>query len=96
VDTVVRRLDGELKEDDIVLIQWLKNSIFFLLNSETGSMVLPKRDGQDGIFHVTGKVTVSKDVQLETLLDKLEPLLSGYQDNLKLLLCPFVRYLENC
>jgi hypothetical protein len=61
----------------------LENSIFFMLNGETGSMVLPTRDEQDGIFHVTGKVTVSKDVQLETLLDKLEPLLSGYPDNLK-------------
>jgi hypothetical protein len=96
VDSVVRRLDAELKKDDIVLIQWLENSIFFMLNSDTGSMVLPKRDEQDGIFHVTGKVTVSKDVQLETLLDKLEPLLSGYPDNLKLLLCPLVRYLEDC
>jgi hypothetical protein len=67
-----------------------------MLNSETGSMGLPTRDERDGIFHVTGKVTVSKDVQLETLLDKLEPLLSGYQDNLKLLLCPLVRYLDDC
>jgi len=96
VDRVVQRLNAELKKDDIVLIQWLENSIFFMLNSDTGSMVLPTRDDQDGIFHVTGKVTVSKDVQLETLLDKLEPLLSGYPDNLKLLLCPLVRYLEDC
>jgi hypothetical protein len=85
VNSVVRRLNAELKKDDIVLIQWLENSIFFMLNSDTGSMVLPTRDEQDGIFHVTGKVTVSKDVQLETLLDKLEPLL-----------CPLVRYLEDC
>jgi hypothetical protein len=96
VDGVVRRLEAELKKDDIVLIQWLENSIFFMLNGDTGSMVLPTRDEQDGIFHVTGKVTVSKDVQLETLLDKLEPLLSGFPDNLKLLLCPLVRYLEDC
>ncbi len=96
VDSVVRRLNAELKKDDIVLIQWLENSIFFMLNSDTGSMVLPSRDEQDGIFHVTGKVTVSKDVQLEALLDKLEPLLSGYPDNLKMLLCPLVRYLEDC
>jgi hypothetical protein len=96
VDSVVQRLNAELKKDDIVLIQWLENSIFFMLNSDTGSMVLPTMDVQDGIFHVTGKVTVSKDVQLEALLDKLEPLLSGYPDNLKMLLCPLVRYLEDC
>jgi hypothetical protein len=96
VDNAVRILNAEMKKDDIVLIQWLENSIFFMLNSDTGSMVLPTRDEQDGIFHVTGKVTVSKDVQLETLLDKLEPLLSGFPDNLKLLICPLVRYLEDC
>ncbi len=59
-------------------------------------MELPTKDEQDGIFHVTGKVTVSKDMQLETLLDKLEPLLAENQDNLKVLLCPLVRYLEDC
>jgi hypothetical protein len=67
-----------------------------MLNTETGSMELPTRDEQDGIFHVTGKVTVSKDMQLESLLDKLEPLLAENQDNLKVLLCPLVRYLEDC
>jgi hypothetical protein len=67
-----------------------------MLNTETGSMELPSRNEQDGIFHVTGKVTVSKDMQLESLLDKLEPLLAENPDNLKVLLCPLVRYLEDC
>jgi hypothetical protein len=94
VDGVLRRLMEEHKDGDIMLIQWLENSIFFLLNGETGSMELPKRDEQDGIFHVTGKVVVSKDMQLEALLEKLEPLLEWNLDTLKLLLCPLVRFLE--
>jgi hypothetical protein len=89
-------LASELRKDDIVLVQWFENSIFFMLNTETGSMELPSRNEQDGIFHVTGKVTVSKDMQLEALLDKLEPLLAENPDNLKVLLCPLVRYLEDC
>jgi hypothetical protein len=96
VDGILRHLTSELKKDDIVLVQWFENSIFFMLNTKTGSMELPSRNEQDGIFHVTGKVTVSKDLQLEALLDKLEPLLAENPENLKVLLCPLVRYLEDC
>jgi hypothetical protein len=96
VDGVLRRLMSEYREGDIVLIQWLENSVFFLLNKETGSMELPKKGDHDNIFHVTGKVTVSKDMQLEALLEKLEPLLEWNPDCLKLLLCPLVRFLDDC
>jgi hypothetical protein len=95
VDGVMRRLVAKHKEGDIVLIQWLENSIFFLMNSETSSMEVPQRDELDGIFHVTGKTAVSKDMQLEALLEKLEPLLDWSPDTLKLLLCPLVRFLED-
>jgi hypothetical protein len=96
VDGVLRRLMSEHREGDIVLIQWLENSVFFLLNKETGSMELPKKGEHDNIFHLTGKVAVSKDMQLEALLEKLEPLLEWNPDCLKLLLCPLVRFLEDC
>jgi hypothetical protein len=96
VDGIIRHLASDLKKDDIVLIQWFENSIYFMLNTETGSMELPTRDEKDGIFHVTGKVTVSKDMQMEALLEKLVPLLAEYPENLKILLCPLVRYLEDC
>ena len=96
VDGILRHLASELRKDDIILVQWFENSIFFMLNTETGSMELPSRNEQDGIFHVTGKVTVSKDMQLDALLNKLEPLLAENPDNLKVLLCPLVRYLEDC
>jgi hypothetical protein len=89
----IRHLTSELKKDDIVLIQWFENSIYFMLNTETDSMELRTRNEQDGIFHVTGKVTVSKDMQMEALLEKLEPLLAEYPENLKVLLWPLVRYL---
>jgi hypothetical protein len=96
VDSVLNRLNGECKEGDILLIQWLENSSFYMFNSETGGMELPQRDATDGIFHVTGRVTVSKDMQLEILLDKLDPLLGWSPDTLKVLLCPLVRYLTDC
>jgi hypothetical protein len=38
-------------------------------------MELPVRNEEVGIFHITDKVTVSKDVQLQMVLTKLEPLL---------------------
>ncbi len=82
-------MKAEYREGDILLIQCLENSIFFfMLNGETGCMELPKKDDTDGIFHVTGKVTVSKDMQLDALLERLEPLLEWNQDGLKVLLCP--------
>ncbi len=96
VENVVRRLELDCKEGDIILIQWLENSCFYMFNSETGGMELPKRDDQDGIFHVTGRVTVSKDMQLENLLDRLDGLLAWSPDTLKVLLCPLVRYLTDC
>jgi hypothetical protein len=96
VENVVRRLEHDCKVGDIILIQWLENSCFYMFNSETGGMELPRRDDQDGIFHVTGRVTVSKDMQLENLLDRLDSLLAWSPDTLKVLLCPLVRYLTDC
>ncbi len=40
-------------------------------------------------------MTVSKDMQMEAFLEKLEPLLAEYPENLKVLLWPLVRYLED-
>ncbi len=96
VENVVNRLNEECKEGDILLIQWLKNSSFYMINGENGGMELPKRDETDGIFNVTGRVTVRKDMQLEILLDKLDSLLAWSPDTLKVLLCPLVRYLTDC
>jgi hypothetical protein len=62
VENVVRRLDDECKEGDILMIQWLENSIFYMFNSETGGMELPRKDELDGIYHITGRVTVSRDM----------------------------------
>jgi hypothetical protein len=84
------------EEGDILLVQWLENNIYFMLNEETGCMELPVRDADDGIFHITGKVTVSKDVQLQMVLSKLEPLLAEDPDQLKVLVYPLVRFLQDC
>jgi hypothetical protein len=98
-DTVeaVRQEAATAHEDgDILLVQWLENNIYFMLNEETGCMELPVRDADDGIFHITGKVTVSKDVQLQMVLSKLEPLLAEDPDQLKVLVYPLVRFLQDC
>ncbi len=68
VEEVLSTVQKEYREGDILLIQCLENSIFFMLNTETGCMELPERGESDGIFHVTGKITVSKDMQLDALL----------------------------
>jgi hypothetical protein len=98
-DTVeaVRQEAAMAHEDgDILLVQWLENNIFFMLNEETGCMELPVRGVDDGIYHITGKVTVSKDVQLQMVLSKLEPLLAEDPDQLKVLVYPLVRFLQDC
>jgi hypothetical protein len=96
VEEVLSTVQKEYREGDILLIQCLENSIFFMLNTETGCMELPERGESDGIFHVTGKITVSKDMQLDALLERLEPLLVWNQDGLKVLLYPIVRFLHDC
>ncbi len=46
----IRNLTSELKKDDIVLIQWFENSIYFMLNTETDSMELPTRNESRMVF----------------------------------------------
>jgi hypothetical protein len=73
VESVMQEAATAREEGDVLLVQWLENNIFFMLNEETGYRELPVRNKEDGIFHITGKVTVSKDVQLQMVLTKLEP-----------------------
>jgi hypothetical protein len=96
VESVMQEALAAREPGDILLVQWLENSIFFIMNEETGTMELPTRNEDDGIFHIKGKVTVSKDVQLQMLLSKLEPLLGGDPEQLKVLIMPLVRFLEDC
>jgi hypothetical protein len=96
VEMVMQEARTAREPGDIMLVQWLENSIFFILNEETGCMDLPTRDEDEGIFHIKGKVTVSKDVQLQMLLSKLEPLLGEDPEQLKVFVCPLVRFLEDC
>jgi hypothetical protein len=96
VEAVMQEAMAAKEPGDILLVQWLENSIFFILNEETGNMELPTRNEDDGIFHIQGKVTVSKDVQLQMLLSKLEPLLGEVPEQLKVFICPLVRFLGDC
>ena len=74
VEAVMQEVESEKLENDIMLIQWMDNSSFFMVNEDTGNMALPDK-GEDDIYHVTGRVQVAKDMQLDMLLVKLEPLL---------------------
>jgi hypothetical protein len=82
VEAVMQEAMAAKEPGDILLVQWLENSI--------------SRNEDDGIFHIPGKVTVSKDVQLQMLLSKLEPLLGADPEQLKVFICPLVRFLEDC
>jgi hypothetical protein len=96
VEAVMQEAMAAKEPGDILLVQWLENSIYFILNEVTRNMELPTRNDDDGIFHIPGKVTVSKDVQLQMLLSKLEPLLGADPEQLKVFICPLVRFLEDC
>ncbi len=52
--------------------------------------------GQDGIHHVLGKVVVARGLQLEILLETLEPVLKLRSDMLTFLVCPTIRHVEAC
>jgi len=95
VEAAVQEVEAESLDNDVYVIQALENSTFFLVNEETGNMALPAK-GEGDIYHVTGRVHVSKEMQLELLLARVEPLLKMRQDRLKILICPLPRFLEDC
>jgi hypothetical protein len=95
MEASLQELDLEVRDTDAVVLHCLDNSVFYMVDQDTGSMALPKR-GEDGIYHVTGRVVVAKELQLEFLLEKLEPALLFKPDNLKVLVYPTVRYLDAC
>jgi len=95
VEAVCVEVESERLDKDTIVIQCLDNSTFYLVDEETGSMTLPVK-GDKGIYHVTGKIVVTKDMQLELMLSRLEVLLKRRPEDLKVLVCPLPRFLEDC
>jgi len=95
VEAVVQVVELERKEKDVLVIHWLENGTYYLVNEDTGSMSLPAKGG-DGIYHVTGRVCLAKEMQLELLLGRLEQLLKLRPEELKVLVCPLPRFLGDC
>jgi len=95
VESAVQELTLEAGENDVILLQCLDNSTFYVMNDVTGEMTLPAR-GEGGFFHEKGRLTVAKDVQLEGLLGKMEPLLGWRKEGLTILVAPIPRFLEPC
>jgi hypothetical protein len=69
--------------------------VFYVMDEETGGIAFPAK-GKDEKYHAKGKVTVAKDLPLESLLEKMEALLRWCSDNLKLLVTPVCRHLIPC
>jgi len=93
---MVEELDREVKDGDVVILQGLDNSCFYVMDPETGGMRYPEKLGEGGKFHVDGKLYVTKDIQTEMLLERILPLLTCKPDNLKVLVSPTARFLESC
>jgi hypothetical protein len=53
--------DGEPVNDDMVVVLWMDNSLYFA-EDEEGSWVLPKR-GDDGKYHIEGQVKLASGKQ---------------------------------
>jgi hypothetical protein len=84
---MVEEISLECKNTDILLLHCLDNQVFYVMDEETGGMAFPVK-GIDEKYHASGKVMVAKDLPLENLLEKLEPLLRWGSENLKLLVMP--------
>jgi len=94
IDAVLEQLMITADKDDILILHCLDNRCFFELDS-TGNCKCPRKD-ENGQLHVTGRISVAKDIQLEILLDQLDPLLASRSESLVILVCPVSRHLLPC
>jgi hypothetical protein len=94
IDAVLEQLMITADKDDILILHCLDNRCFFELDS-TGNCKCPSKD-ENGQLHVTGRISVAKDIQLEILLDQLDPLLASRSESLVILVCPVSRHLLPC
>jgi hypothetical protein len=83
-------LSSHVTRSEFVVLHCLDSSVFYALE-KSGAMTLPAV-GQDGIYHVLGKVVVARGLQLENL----EPVLKLRSDMLTFLVCPTIRHVEAC
>ncbi len=94
IDAVLEQLMITSDKDDILILHCLDNRCFFELDS-TGNCKCPRKD-ENGQLHVTGRISVAKDIQLEILLDQLDPLLASRAESLVILVCPVTFHLLPC
>jgi hypothetical protein len=87
-------LSGHVARAEFVVLHCLDSSVFYALE-KSGAMSVPAT-GQDGVHHVLGKVVVARGLQLEILLETVEPVLRLRSDLLTFLVCPTIRHVEAC
>jgi len=87
-------LSGYVARSEFVVLHCLDSSVFYALE-KSGAMSIPAA-GQDGIYHVLGKVVVARGLQLEILLETVEPVLKLRSDLLTFIVCPTIRHVEAC
>jgi hypothetical protein len=94
VEAAMEELGFEERKEDIVVLQCLDNRCFYAIDSN-GSLTVPVPE-KDGKVHILGRVSVAKDLQLEILLEQLDPMLESRRELLTILVCPLVRYMLPC
>jgi hypothetical protein len=87
-------LSGHVARAEFVVLHCLDSSVFYALE-KGGAMSVPAA-GQDGAYHVLGKIVVARGLQLEILLETVEPVLKLRSDLLTFLVCPTIRHVEAC
>ena len=90
VEKMMGDMDGKVSKQAVLIMMGMDNGIFYEEN-EDGGRALPKR-GEDGSFHVEGRLEVGTAKQAKGLLRNCMPIIERYAGNKKMFLSPTVRF----
>jgi len=89
-------LKHELEKDwageTIIVYQMYDSSVYFS-SSRPGEMALPKKNKEDGIFHVVGRLKMADHDSFKEVVTDSIPLLRAGGGNIKIVLSPLPRYI---
>jgi hypothetical protein len=97
INHTVNQLTDELSKSTkriVVVFHLFDNNVFFVSKGD-GSRTLPVR-GQDGTYHVPGKLEFADHHVIKNLVTTATPLLRAAGDCEKIILSPLPRYLKKC
>ncbi len=73
VRAVFEEMELDLGNAEVLILQYLDNNCFYLMDEDTGAMTLPTIE-EKNVYHAPGPLVLAKDQQLEHLLNKLSPI----------------------